>query len=103
MCTQVPMETFTCTWVHSMEIHVHLENHVVLGRTMEQTLLGLSVVVFLSVGHYPYYESLDFIIIKSFSTWVFPLGFFQGYLPKNISVHVCMIWFTCLYFHSMFS
>jgi hypothetical protein len=27
-----------------------------LGHTIDQTLSGLFVVVFLSVGHYPYYE-----------------------------------------------
>jgi hypothetical protein len=73
--------------------HVHLEKHAVLGRTIDQTLPGLSTVVFLSVGHYPCYGSPDFSIIKSFSTLVFPPGFFQGYLPKNIGVYVCMIWF----------
>jgi hypothetical protein len=83
--------------------HIHLEKHVVLVHTTGQTLSGLSVVVFLSVGHYPYYGSPDFSIIKSFSTLVFPLGFFQGYLPKNIGVYVCLIWFPCLCFHCMFS
>jgi hypothetical protein len=37
------------------------------------------------------YGSPDFSIIKSFSALVFPLGFFQGYLPKNIGVYVCLI------------
>jgi len=65
-------------------------------RTSDQPLPGLSAVAFLSVGHYPYYESLDISIVKSFSTLVFPPGFFQGYLPKYIGVYVCMIWFPVL-------
>jgi hypothetical protein len=81
------------------ESHVHLEKHAVMGRTIDQTLLGLFVVVFLSVGHYPCYMSPAFSIIKSFSTLVFPPGFFHGYLPKNIGVYVCLIWFPCLCFH----
>jgi hypothetical protein len=64
-----------------------------MGRTSNQTLPGLSAIVFLSMGHYPCYGSPDFIIIKSFLALVFPPGFFQGYLPKNIGVYVCMIWF----------
>jgi hypothetical protein len=68
------------------------------GCTTGQTFPGLSAVVFLSVGHYPCYGSPDFSIIKSFSALVFPLGFFQGYLPKNIGVYVCLIWFPCLCF-----
>jgi hypothetical protein len=84
----------SCTYVGLLkESHVHLEKHAVLVRTTGQTLPGLSAVVFLSVGHYPYYGSPDFSIIKSFSALVFPLGFFQGYLPKNIGVYVCLIWF----------
>jgi hypothetical protein len=47
------------------ERHIHLEKHVDLGCTTDQTLLGLSAIVFLSVGHYPYYESPNFSIIKS--------------------------------------
>jgi hypothetical protein len=43
-------------------------------------------------------RSPDFSIIKSFSALVFPPGFFQGYLPKNIGVYVCLIWFPCLCF-----
>jgi hypothetical protein len=70
------------------ESHVHLEKHAVIGSYNNHTLSGLSAVVFLLVGHYPYYRSPDFSIIKSFSTLVFPLGFFQGYLPKNIGVLV---------------
>jgi hypothetical protein len=83
-------------------MHIHLEKHADLGRTIEHTFPGLFVVVFLSVGHYPYYESPDFSIIKSFSTLVFPLGFFQGYLPKNIGVYVCMIWFPFFLLLSLF-
>jgi hypothetical protein len=79
------------TWVSLKEIHVHLKKHAVVGRTIKQTFLGFFAVVFLSVGHYPYYRSLDFSIIKSFSALGFPSGFFQGYLPKNIGVYVCMI------------
>jgi hypothetical protein len=57
-------------------IRIHLEKHAILGHTIDQTLPSLSVVVLLLVGHYPCYKSLDFSIIKSFPTLVFPLGFF---------------------------
>jgi hypothetical protein len=67
---------------------IHLEKHADLGHTTDQTLPGLSAVVFLSVGHYPYYGSPDFIIIKSFSALVFPLGFSRGIYPK-ILVFMC--------------
>jgi hypothetical protein len=83
--------------VHLRTSHVHLEKCVDLGRTIDQTFPGLSAVVFLSVGHYPCYGSPDFSIIKSFSALVFPPGFFQGYLPKNIGVYVCMIWFPVFF------
>jgi hypothetical protein len=92
-CTQVPVEIGTYTQVCRRDNCVYLKKHVDLGHTMKQTFPGLSAVVFLSVGHYPYYGSPDFSIIKSFSVLVFPRGFFQGYLPKNIGVYVCMIWF----------
>jgi hypothetical protein len=75
------------------DMHVRLENHVDLGHTTYRTFLGLSADVFLSVDHYPYYRSLDLIIIKSFSALVLPPIFFQGYLPKIIGVYVCMVWF----------
>jgi hypothetical protein len=70
---------------------VHLEKCVVMVSTAVQTFITLCAVVFLSVGHYPYYESHDFSIIKSFSAPVLPPGFFQGYLPKNIGDYVCLI------------
>jgi hypothetical protein len=94
----------SCTYMGLLkESHIHLKKHAVLVHTTGQTLPGLSAVVFLSVGHYPYYGSPDFSIIKSFSTLVFP-PVFQGYLPKNIGVYVCLIWFPCLCFHCcMFS
>jgi hypothetical protein len=74
-----------CMWV-SMEIGTYMQVYLwkgkytsksvpYLGHTIEQNLSGLSVVVFLSMGHYPCYMSPDFIIIKSsqywFSIWVF--------------------------------
>jgi hypothetical protein len=90
------VETGVYMWVCLRKSHVHLEKHADLGCTTDQTFPGLSAVVFLLVGHYPYYGSPDFSIIKSFSTLVFPPGFFQGYLPKNIGVYVCMIWFPFL-------
>jgi hypothetical protein len=93
------METCACTRAHSRYMSVHLKKHAVLGRTIDQTFLGLSIVVFLLVDHYLYYEIPGFSIIKSFSTLVFPPGFFQGYLPKNIGFHVCMIWFLVFFFH----
>jgi hypothetical protein len=80
-------------WLCSREIHIHLEKHAVLVHTRDQTFLGLFAVVFILVGHYPCYGSPSFSIVKSFSVVVFPSRFFQGYLPKNIGVHLCMIWF----------
>jgi hypothetical protein len=78
------------------ERHTHLIFFVDLGCTTDQTLLGLLAIVFLLVGHYSCYGSPNFSTIKLFSTLVFPMGFFQGYLPKNIGVYVCVIWFPFL-------
>jgi hypothetical protein len=36
-----------------------------MGHTIENNFQGFSVVVFISMGYYPYYGSRDFIIIKS--------------------------------------
>jgi hypothetical protein len=77
--------------VHKKENHVHLEKHVVLLRTTCQTLSGSCVVLFLSVGHYPCYESPNFSIIKSLSALVFPPGFFQAFIPEIFGVLVCLI------------
>jgi len=64
------------------ELHVHLEKYVDMGHKTEQTLPGLSVVAFLSMGHYPCYTSPDFSIIKS-SQYFFSLqGFSRGIYPK---------------------
>ena len=63
---------------------VSLQKHAYLGCTIDHTFRILSTLVFISAGHYPYYGSPDFRIIKSFSARVFRPGFFQGYLPKNI-------------------
>ena len=76
---------------HKKMDHVHLEKHAVLVHTIGHTFPSLSAVVFLLVGHYPYYRSPDFNIKKSFSAMVFPLFFSHGYLSKNIGVHVCLI------------
>jgi hypothetical protein len=51
-------------WLCSKYMDVHLEKNAVLCHTIDQTLTGLSVVVFLLVGHYPFYEIPDFSIIK---------------------------------------
>jgi hypothetical protein len=77
--------------VHKKEKHVHLEKHIVLVHIVSRTSPGLSVFVFLSVDHYPCYGSLDFSIIKLFSTLVFPSVFFEGFIPKTIGVLVCLI------------
>jgi len=80
------------------DMRIHLKKCVDTGRRLDHTFSGLSAVVFLSMGHYPYYKSPYFRIIKSFLAMVFPPGFFQGYLPKNIGVYVCMIWFLSFVF-----
>jgi hypothetical protein len=87
MCTLVLVETSEYTWVCIRNNNVYLKKHVNMVRITEQTFLGLSAVVFLSVGHYPYYRSPNFSKIKSLSTLVFPLGFFQGYCW-------CCTWFV---------
>jgi hypothetical protein len=69
-------------------IHTHLKKCAVLVRTTGQTFPGLSAVVFLSVGHYPYYGSPDFSIIKSFSALFSLQGFSRGIYPK-ILVFMC--------------
>jgi hypothetical protein len=63
-CTWAPMETCAYTWAHSRDKCVHFEKSEVIGRTINYSFLGLSIVVFLSVGHYPCYWSPDFSIIK---------------------------------------
>jgi hypothetical protein len=64
------------------------DRNVHMLRSTNHHFPCLSVVVFLSVGHYPSYGTSNFSIIKSFSALVFPLGFFQEYLPK-ILVFMC--------------
>jgi hypothetical protein len=56
--------------------NIYLKKNVDMGRTTEQTFLGFFAVVFMLVGHYPYYMNPDCSIIKSFSAFVFPLWFF---------------------------
>jgi hypothetical protein len=70
------METGAYMRAHSRDMHVHIEKHAVLGHTLDQTLLGLSIVVLILVGHYPCYESHNFRIINSFLALVFPSVFF---------------------------
>jgi len=43
---------------------IHLEMRPRYGSYNKKQIPGLSAVVFLSMGHYPYYRILDFIIIK---------------------------------------
>jgi hypothetical protein len=62
------------------DMHVHLEKHADLGCIVDQTFPCLSAVVFLLVGHYPFYGSPNFRIIKSFST-LFSL---RGVFSKGI-------------------
>jgi hypothetical protein len=61
----ISMDTDVYTWVYLRKGTYTSKSMSNLGRIAEQILLGLFVVVFLSVGHYPYYGSPDFIIIKS--------------------------------------
>jgi hypothetical protein len=88
--------------VHKKENHVHLEKRSFLVHTSGRTFPGLSTVLFLSVGHYPCYESPDFNIIKSLSALVFPSVFFQGFIPETFGVIMCLIWFPSLCFCCMF-
>jgi hypothetical protein len=64
---------------------IHLEKRAYLGRTIEQTLSGLSIVVFLLVGHYPYYESPDLTIIKASKYWFSLWGFLGVSTRKYVS------------------
>jgi hypothetical protein len=52
-----------------------LKSMLFRGHTTEKTWLGFSVVLFLLVGHFPYYRSLDLTLIKNirigFSSRVF--------------------------------
>jgi hypothetical protein len=61
---------------------VHIEKHVIQGSYNEQNMLGLSIVVFLSMGHYPYYESPDLTIIKASKYWFSLQGFSKGFFLK---------------------
>jgi len=83
--TWVPVEKGVCQWVCSRDSCVCLEKCVDLCHTTKKTLLGLSIVVLLSVGHYAYYMIPNFSIIKSFSTLVFPMGFSKGIYPKILA------------------
>jgi hypothetical protein len=69
------------------ERHTHLEKCAFLGRTTNQTLSGLSAVVYLSVGHYPCYENPNFSITNLFSTLDFSYGVFPG--VSKILVFMC--------------
>jgi hypothetical protein len=73
------------------------------GRTTEQTWPGLSVVVFLLVGHFPCYGSPDLTLIKASWNWFSLRGFSRGSLPENIGVLCVRFWFPSLCFHCMFS
>jgi hypothetical protein len=95
--------TKLCTYAsHQKANHVHLEKHAILVCTTGHTLPGLFAVVFVLVSHYPCYRRTDFSIIKSFLAMVFPRGFFQGYLPKNIGVYVSVILVFLFCFHCIF-
>jgi hypothetical protein len=65
MCMWVPVETDTYTWGFLSKGSYTLKSVIFKGHTVEQTVSGLSIVVFLLVGHYPYYESIDLTIIKA--------------------------------------
>jgi hypothetical protein len=66
-----------CVYVGTLKDRcAHLEKHANLGHTIDHTLLGLTTVVFLLVGHYPCYESPNFSITKPFLALVFPSSFF---------------------------
>jgi hypothetical protein len=60
------------------------------SRTTEHTVLGLSTVVFLLVGHFSYYVSPDLTLIKASWNWFSLRGFSRGSLPENIGV-LCVI------------
>jgi hypothetical protein len=52
---QVSMEIGTYTWVYLRKGMYTSKSVSNMGRTIEHTLSSFSTVVFLSVGHYPYY------------------------------------------------
>jgi ABC-type spermidine/putrescine transport system permease subunit I len=68
-CIWVSMEIRTYTWIFLRKGAYTSKIMPYMGCKEEHTLLSLSVVVFLSMGHYPYYKSLDFLIIKSSQYW----------------------------------
>jgi hypothetical protein len=61
----VSMETSMYTLVFLRKGAYTLKRMPNMVDTTKKNLFGLSLVVFLLVGHYPCYESSDFIIIKS--------------------------------------
>jgi hypothetical protein len=70
----------------------------------EKTILGFSGVVFLLVGHFPYYGSLDLTLIKAYWNLFSLQGFFsKGSLPKNIGVLCMRFVFPSLCFRCIFS
>jgi hypothetical protein len=89
-CTWVPMETRTYTRVCKRENNIYLKMSSNMACIVEHTFLGLSVVLFISVIHYPCYRSHDFRIIKSFTTFVFHPWFFPGVSTQKY-------WVLCVY------
>jgi hypothetical protein len=63
---------------------------------------GLSLVVFLSVGHYPFYGSHDLIIVKAYRYWFSLWGFSRGFYTK-IFVLCAIFLFPCICLGCMFS
>jgi hypothetical protein len=56
------------------------------GCTIEQTWSGLSIVVFLLVGHFPCYGCHDLTLVKTYWNWFSLWVFSKGSLPKTIGV-----------------
>jgi hypothetical protein len=73
---------------------VHLEKHAISGSYSGSNFVKFVCSCISLSGPLSLLREPWFYRNKIISTLVFPLEFFQGYLPKTIVVYVCMIWFS---------
>jgi hypothetical protein len=62
----------------------------------KQTVPCFSAIVFLLVGHFPFYGSLDLTLYKNILGLVFPTGFFQGQFTQKYQC-LCVIFLVFLF------
>jgi hypothetical protein len=78
-------------------------NMLVQGHIVAHEFLGLSTVFNSLNGSFSLLREPSFDLNKKHHWSSFFSRVFQGSIPKNIGVYMCLIWFHFLYFHFMFS